>query len=104
MPAPYTGHQGWIFTHTMQIFITWVNWICQDNLNMNKDVILEGEKMKQVGLSTLGAPLKLLYVQFIAEITQMFAWDQFPCRSIRPCIAVSQALLPRGAEKEKQLL
>lgn len=40
---------------------------------MNKDVILEGEKMKQVGLSTLGAPLKLLYVQFIAEITQMFA-------------------------------
>lgn len=31
--------------------------------------------MKQVSLSTLGAPLKLLYIQFLAEITQMFACE-----------------------------
>lgn len=37
--------------------------------------MLEGKKMKQVSLSTLGAPLKLLYVQFLAEIIQMFACE-----------------------------
>lgn len=42
---------------------------------MNKDVILEGEKMKQVALSTLDDPLKLLYFQFLAEITQIFACE-----------------------------
>lgn len=60
--------------------------------------------MKQVSLSTLGAPLKLLYIQFLAEITQMFA-----CETSFHAEALGLALLfpsfsTKEGKKEKQVL